>query len=115
MSGWNVVSNCPSCGAPIYVPGVWSGITPPPPTFTCVCKTYQLQKSYDLNNQNLVKVLPNLPAYINQNSENNIEELQLKINSLEKQIEELKSEMKELTFEKQTRFLKKNNKKLLRG
>jgi len=28
---------CPKCGAPIYAPSVWQGITPPPITYTCMC------------------------------------------------------------------------------
>jgi len=31
------VGSCPHCGAPIYSPTVWHGVTPPPVTFTCQC------------------------------------------------------------------------------
>lgn len=31
------VGSCPKCGAPIYSPSVWHGITPPPVTYTCSC------------------------------------------------------------------------------
>lgn len=31
------VGSCPKCGAPIYSPTVWMGITPPPVTYTCMC------------------------------------------------------------------------------
>jgi len=31
------VGSCPHCGAPIYSPSVWHGITPPPPTYSCAC------------------------------------------------------------------------------
>lgn len=112
MSGWNVVSNCPSCGAPIYVPGVWGGITPPPPTFTCVCKNYQLQKMYDLDT---VKYTRNIPAYLNPNLENEKELLEKKIEILEREIEEIKIRLEELSTRNQNKFLKKQNKKLLKG
>jgi hypothetical protein len=32
-----VVGHCPKCGAPIYAPSVWMGITPPPPQYSCSC------------------------------------------------------------------------------
>lgn len=32
-----IIGACPRCGAPIYSPTVWHGITPPPVTYTCVC------------------------------------------------------------------------------
>jgi len=32
-----IVGSCPKCGAPIYAPSVWQGITPPPSTYTCMC------------------------------------------------------------------------------
>jgi len=32
-----IVSNCPKCGAPIYVPTIWHGIIPPPNEYTCGC------------------------------------------------------------------------------
>ena len=31
------VGACPRCGAPIYAPVVWHGITPPPSEHTCGC------------------------------------------------------------------------------
>lgn len=34
---FTVVGNCPKCGAPIYSPSVWMGVTPPPVTYTCNC------------------------------------------------------------------------------
>jgi hypothetical protein len=34
---WTQVGSCPKCGAPIYAPSVWNGITPPPVTYTCAC------------------------------------------------------------------------------
>lgn len=42
---WSVVGHCPKCGAPIYVPGVWMGVNPPPNTYSCDCftKTYKLE------------------------------------------------------------------------
>ena len=33
-----IVGNCPHCGAPIYTPTVWHGITPPPVTYSCMCR-----------------------------------------------------------------------------
>lgn len=111
MSGWNVVSNCPSCGAPIYVPGIWSGLTPPPPSFTCTCKAYQLQKFYEINTE---KNSQYIPAYINTFPETNKEALEKKIEFLEKELEELKLQIQEINTEKQDRFLKKN-KKILKG
>jgi hypothetical protein len=33
----SMVGHCPRCGAPIYVPTVWHGITPPPNTYSCYC------------------------------------------------------------------------------
>ncbi len=107
MSGWNVVSNCPSCGAPIYIPGVWSGITPPPPSFTCTCKTYQLHKNYEINTPKNIKCLP---AHTNIAIENDKESLEKEIEQLKKEIEELKFLVKELTENKQNKFLKKNKK-----
>jgi hypothetical protein len=32
-----IVGHCPKCGAPIYAPTVWHGITPPPSTYSCSC------------------------------------------------------------------------------
>jgi len=32
-----IIGSCPKCGAPIYAPSMWHGITPPPPIFTCNC------------------------------------------------------------------------------
>ena len=29
--------NCPKCGAGVFIPNPWTGIMPPPPTFTCGC------------------------------------------------------------------------------
>ena len=29
--------NCPKCGAGVFIPSPWTGIMPPPPTFTCGC------------------------------------------------------------------------------
>lgn len=31
------VGTCPKCGAPIYSPSMWHGITPPPANYTCSC------------------------------------------------------------------------------
>ncbi len=31
------VGSCPKCGAPVYCPTVWHGITPPPSTPSCGC------------------------------------------------------------------------------
>lgn len=31
------VGHCPKCGAPIYSPGEWWGVLPPPPQYTCFC------------------------------------------------------------------------------
>ena len=31
------VSECPHCGAPIYVPSVWWAVVPPTPEYTCSC------------------------------------------------------------------------------
>ncbi|MCK9596563.1 hypothetical protein M0R19_05225 [Candidatus Pacearchaeota archaeon] len=32
-----IVGSCPHCGAPIYSPGVWHGVCPPPSIKTCMC------------------------------------------------------------------------------
>lgn len=34
---YNIVGHCPKCGAPIYAPAVWLGITPPPSNYSCMC------------------------------------------------------------------------------
>lgn len=34
---FTMISSCPWCGAPIYAPSVWHGITPPPATYSCSC------------------------------------------------------------------------------
>jgi hypothetical protein len=34
---YSIVSNCPKCGAPIYVVSPWWGLTPPPTTYSCEC------------------------------------------------------------------------------
>jgi hypothetical protein len=34
-----VVGSCPKCGAPVYGPAAWMGITPPPSTPSCACST----------------------------------------------------------------------------
>lgn len=33
-----VAGYCPHCGAPLYVPSAWWGITPPPVTYSCACR-----------------------------------------------------------------------------
>jgi len=35
------VSTCPKCGAPIYVPTIWHGVTPPCPIYSCSCNGSQ--------------------------------------------------------------------------
>jgi len=37
MNGFTTVGHCPKCGAPIYSPAIWHGITPPPVSYTCSC------------------------------------------------------------------------------
>lgn len=37
QQGWE----CPKCGTPVYAPGMWHGITPPPSTPSCGCAGYQ--------------------------------------------------------------------------
>jgi len=37
MSGYTIVGYCPRCGAPIYSPLVWYGVTPPPVIRSCTC------------------------------------------------------------------------------
>jgi hypothetical protein len=32
--------SCPHCGAPIYAPLAWWGVTPPPPQYTCNCTAH---------------------------------------------------------------------------
>lgn len=32
-----VVGHCPHCGAPVYAPTIWHGVTPPPSTPSCGC------------------------------------------------------------------------------
>jgi len=32
-----VIGHCPTCGAPIYGPMAWMGVTPPPPQYSCGC------------------------------------------------------------------------------
>ena len=32
------VGSCPQCGAPIYSPNIWHGVTPPPITYSCICR-----------------------------------------------------------------------------
>lgn len=36
---WTQVGACPKCGAPIYVPGFYHSVLPPPPQHTCGCWT----------------------------------------------------------------------------
>lgn len=31
------VGSCPKCGAPIYSPSIWHGVTPPPVSYSCSC------------------------------------------------------------------------------
>lgn len=42
-----VVSSCPQCGAPIWVPQIWGGVTPPPPIFSCDCKKKRTLPKYE--------------------------------------------------------------------
>lgn len=37
LMSFTQAGSCPHCGAPIYVPMAWWGITPPPPQYTCSC------------------------------------------------------------------------------
>jgi hypothetical protein len=32
-----VVGHCPKCGAPLYSPMIWQGVTPPPVQYSCYC------------------------------------------------------------------------------
>lgn len=41
------ISVCPQCGAPIYVPGVWHGIVPPTPTYSCFCRSDSTSSTVD--------------------------------------------------------------------
>jgi len=34
---YTIIGSCPKCGAPIYCPTVWHGITPPPTSYSCWC------------------------------------------------------------------------------
>ena len=34
---YTTVGHCPRCGAPIYSPMIWHGITPPPAQYSCAC------------------------------------------------------------------------------
>jgi len=34
---YSQISSCPQCGAPIYVPTLWGGVTPPSPMYSCNC------------------------------------------------------------------------------
>lgn len=34
---YSIVGSCPQCGAPIYVPSIWSGVIPPTPQYSCNC------------------------------------------------------------------------------
>ena len=36
------VGSCPHCGAPIYAPSPWNGVTPPPPQYTCACVAHPI-------------------------------------------------------------------------
>lgn len=36
-----IVGHCPKCGAPIYVPFMWHGITPPEAMYSCACVSYR--------------------------------------------------------------------------
>lgn len=44
-----IVGSCPKCGAPIYAPSVWQGITPPTTTHTCMC-SYVTNTYYNTTN-----------------------------------------------------------------
>lgn len=43
---WTTVGSCPKCGAPIYAPSVWHGITPPPNTYSCACNPHAAGTTY---------------------------------------------------------------------
>jgi len=55
---------CPKCGAPIYLPSVWHGITPPPQTPSCNCwnlgthsnQEYIPSPEYDIPHLNIPQV-----------------------------------------------------------
>ncbi len=34
---FTTVGHCPHCGAPIYAPTFWMGVTPSPSQYTCAC------------------------------------------------------------------------------
>ena len=42
--GWTKTGECPHCGAPIYSPDMWHGVTPPPSRYTCNC----VQSQYEI-------------------------------------------------------------------
>ena len=43
------LSFCLNCGAPIYVPLVWDGITPPLPVYSCVCNLSAIKTESTVN------------------------------------------------------------------
>lgn len=37
MSNWAIVGHCPRCGAPIFAVASYTGETPPPVNYSCLC------------------------------------------------------------------------------
>jgi len=77
--GYDIIGNCPRCGAPIYAQSPWWGITPPPSMYSCNCFS---------NSQPQIVTTTHIPLdYIN---------LEKDDKNLEKRLEKLEKENKEL-------------------
>jgi len=59
---YSKVSDCPRCGAPIYVPAPWPSIIPPPPHYSCEC--------YGSPGMGTATRVGNVPTVWNNNSDN---------------------------------------------
>lgn len=103
MSKWQIVSNCVNCGAPIWIPTTWQGITPPPSNFSCTCKGSPTNIYYSNNSSisptNVVYALP---------EELKEQELKNEIENIKKEMEAIREEL--ASMKKEKKFLKKDKK-----
>jgi hypothetical protein len=44
-----IVGHCPKCGAPLYSPSMWMGVTSPPVSYSCACNGPNAPRVYTTN------------------------------------------------------------------
>jgi len=105
---YSTIGSCPKCGAPIYTYGVWNGVQPPPPLYSCNCRNTNNKSGDYVVYTNKNNVIDNNPAtgnhiidyvpnnkHINYLPENAIKNTAISlINDIENMIVSLKIQLK---------------------